>query len=171
VLLRPVPVDEGDRYADVRRSYPELIYARPNWVHTVPGDWSRVIPLPEDVAFLANLTHHADLNINVASTMTLDFAIHDKPVVNIAFDVASPPPFGMPLWDYYYQFEHYRPVVELGAARFARSPDELADHVNAYLENPALDRENRRRLVELEVSLPLGRSSQRIVEVLESIAG
>ncbi len=170
VLLRPVPVDKGSRYDEVRRCYPELIYACPDWVHTAPGDWSRVIPLPEDVQFLANLTAHADLNINVASTMTLDFAIHDKPVVNIAFDIASPPPFGKPLWDYYYQFEHYRPVVELGAARFARSPEELAGHVNAYLADSSLDRENRRRLVELEVSLPLGRSSQRILEVLRSIA-
>ena len=54
--------------------------------------------------------------------MTLDFGLHDKPVVNVAFDVADPPLFGVPVWEYYYQFEHYRPVVELGAARFARSP-------------------------------------------------
>jgi len=122
------------------------------------------------VRFLANLTHYADLNVNLASTMTLDFAIHNRPIVNIAFDVASPPPFGKPLWDYYYRFEHYRPVVELGAARFARSPEELAEHVNAYLTDPSLDSDNRRRLVEFEVSLPLGRSSQRIVEVLETVA-
>ena len=146
--------------ASVLRDHPELIYARPAWVHTEPGDWSRVIPLPEDVQFLANLTHHADLNVNTASTMTLDFAIHDTPVVNVAFDVADPPPFGVPLWDFFYRFEHYRPVVELGAARFARSPEELAQHVNAYLEDPTLDREARRRLVELEVGVPVGQSSR-----------
>jgi hypothetical protein len=170
LLLRPSPVDDGSRYDDVRRDFPELIYAQPQWQHTKPGDWSRVVPLVEDVQFLANLTHHADLNVNVASTMTLDFAIHDKPVVNIAFDVASPPPFGVPLWDFFYQFEHYRPVVELGAARFARSPQELADHVNAYLVNPALDREGRRQLVALEVGVPLGESTRRISRVLEEIA-
>ena len=119
VMLRPSPVDDGSRYDSVRRDYPELIYARPAWVHTDPGDWSRVIPLLEDVQFLANLTQHADLNVNTASTMTLDFAIRDTPVVNVAFDVADPPPFGVPLWDFFYRFEHYRPVVELGAARFA----------------------------------------------------
>jgi hypothetical protein len=96
---------------------------------------------------------HADLNINLASTMTLDFAIHDKPVVNVAFDVAEPPPHGLPLWDYYYQFEHYQPVIQLGAARIARSRAELAEHVNAYLANPALDREGRQKFVELEVGL------------------
>ncbi len=169
VLLRPAPVDDGSRYDGVRRDYPELIYARPAWVHTEPGNWARVIPLSEDVQFLANLTHHADLNINVASTMTLDFAIHNKPIVNIAFDVASQPPFGKPLWDYYYRFEHYRPVVELGAARFARSSEELADHVNSYIKDPGVDRANRQQLVQLEVDLPIGRSSQQIVQVLENI--
>lgn len=170
VLLRPTPVDDGRRYQEVRKDYPELIYAQPAWVHTDPGDWSRVIPLPEDVQFLANLTRHADLNVNLASTMTLDFALHDKPIVNVAFNVVSPPPFGVPVWDFYYQFEHYRPVVELGAARFARSPEELAAHVNAYLENPSLERDNRRRLVDLEVGVPLGQSIRRILEVLERIA-
>ena len=125
--------------------------------------------MPADVAFLANLTFHADLNVNVASTMTLDFALQDRPVVNVAFDVSDPPPFGQPLWEHYYRFEHYRPVVDLGAARFARSPSELADYINAYLANPELDRENRRRLVDLEVGVPLGEANGRIVDVLESI--
>ena len=171
VLVRPAPVDDGKRYAEVRNAFSELIFAQPAWIHPDKGDWSGVFPLRKDVQFLANLTHHTDVNVNLASTMTLDFAVHDKPVVNVAFDVADPPPLGEPLWDLYYQFEHYRPVVELGAARFARSPAELAEHINAYLAEPGLDREARRRLVELEVGVPVGQSSARIVEVLEAIAG
>jgi hypothetical protein len=170
VIVRPTPVDDARRYAKVVAEFPEMIFAVPAWTRTSTEDWTRVIPLPADVEFLANLTRHADLNINVASTMTLDFALRDRPVVNVAFDVSDPPPFGLPLWEYYYRFEHYRPVVELGAARFARSPSELADHVNAYLTNPQLDRENRRRLVDLEVGIPLGEANGRIVDVLESIA-
>ena len=50
---------------------------------------------------------------------------------NVAFDVADPPVFGQPVWDYYYSFEHYRPVVALGAARFARTREQLAEHINA----------------------------------------
>lgn len=169
VLVRPTPVDDARRYAKVAADFPELILAAPAWVRTSAEDWTRVIPLPADVAFLANLTFHADLNVNVASTMTLDFALRDRPVVNVAFDVSDPPPFGQPLWEHYYRFEHYRPVVDLGAARFARSPAELADHINAYLANPALDRINRRRLVDLEVGVPLGEANGRIVDVLESI--
>lgn len=169
VLLRPAPVDDGVRYDEVRRDYPELIYAAPAWIHSEPGNWASVIPSPDDVQFLANLTRHADLNINLASTMTLDFAIHDRPVVNIAFDFADPPPHGKPLWDYYYRFDHYRPIVEIGAARFARSREELAEHINTYLENPSLDRDARRRLVELEVALPIGQAGQKIIETLRHI--
>ena len=170
VVVRPAPVDNGSRFAAVRRDYSELLFAQPEWLHTVPGDWSRTVPLAADVQFLANLTAHADLNVNLASTMTLDFALHDKPVVNVAFDIADPPPHGVPLWDYYYRFEHYRPVVEIGAARFARSRDELAQHVNAYLADPALDRAERQRFVELEVGAPLGQSGRLITEQLQKLA-
>ncbi|HMV83902.1 MAG TPA: hypothetical protein PLD20_19990 [Blastocatellia bacterium] len=170
VLLRPAPVDDGARYDEVRRDYPELLYAAPAWIHTDPGNWASVVPSADDVQFLANLTRHADININLASTMTLDFAIHDRPVVNIAFDMADPPIHGKPLWDYYYQFEHYQTVVKIGAARFARTRTELATHVNAYLENPALDREARRKLVEVEVGLPIGQSSRKIIETLRQIS-
>jgi len=170
LIVRPVPVDNGERYQAVRAMFPEMIFAQPRWTHAVPGDWSRVIPTREDIQFLANLTHHADLNVNLGSTMTLDFGLHDKPVVNIAFDVADPPIFGMPVWDYYYFFEHYRPVVEFGAARFARSRNQLAEHVNAYLDDPSLDRAGRKKLVSLQVGVPLGQSNRRIIEALQAIS-
>lgn len=173
VLLRPAPVtraDERVRYGDVCRDFPELIYCKPRWLQTVAGDWTSVIPSQDDVQLLANLTMYVDVNINVASTMTLDFAIRDKPVVNIGFNATDPPPFGVPLRDYYYQFEHYRPVVEIGAARIAGSPAELAEHISVYLDDPAVDREKRRQFVELELDLPIGHSSEKILKVLKDIA-
>ena len=169
VLLRPTPADAPARYDTLRRDYPELLFALPSWMRT-DRHWDKTFPRADDVQFLANLTHHADMNVNLASTMTLDFAIHDKPVVNVAFDVSDPPPLGMPLWDYYYTFEHYQPVLRLGAARVARTPDALADHVNAYLSDPSLDRENRRRFVDLQVGRPPGTCTQAIVDVLRHLA-
>ena len=169
VLVRPSPVDQTGRYEAVKRDFPDLIVARPRW-NQVEEDWSQAIPSVEDVQFLANLTFHADININLASTMTLDFAIRDKPVVNVAFDISDPPIFGRPLSDHYYRFEHYRPVVELGAARLAHSPEELAHHLNAYLDDPSLDRDGRRALVDLEVGTPIGESGRMIWETLQEIA-
>jgi hypothetical protein len=170
VIVRPSPADDGKRFDAVRKKFPELLFAQPKWTHEAAHDWSRIIPAPEDIGILANLTQYATMNVNLGSTMTLDFGLHDVPVVNIAFDVASPPSFGMPLWDYYYFFEHYRPVVEYGAARFARSSEQLAEYVNAYLDNPALDREGRRKLFELEVGVPLGHSNKSVIHKILEIA-
>ena len=171
VLLRPAPIDPGKRYEAVRKEFPELLYAQPRWVHheSAYGGFYGLMPTADDVKFLCNLTHHADLNINFASTMTLDFAIHDKPVINVVFEVTTPPLFGTTMWEFVRGFEHYNPVVEFGAARFAHTADELAEHVNAYLANPSLDRENRKRFVDLEVGAPIGESSYRIVQALEAI--
>lgn len=171
VLVRPSPVDDGKRYARLRSRFPEMIFAQPAWIHTVPGNWARCIPTSDDIRFLANLTRHADVGVNLASTMTLDFAIHDRPVVNVAFDVNNPPLFGRPpLWDYYYKFEHYRVVVALKAARFARSREQLAEFVNDYLENPALERVERKNFVKTEVGQPIGQSSDIILRTLQRLS-
>jgi len=170
VLVRPSPADDGTRYRAVRESFPELIFAPPAWLHPKGGNWTRIIPQREDVAFLANLTHHADLNVNLGSTMTLDFGLHDKPVVNVAFDIANPPLFGMPVYDYYYHYEHFLPVVAFGASRIARSAEALPEHINAYLSDPTLDREGRRRLVEMHVDVQPGESSRVTVDALARIA-
>ena len=170
VLLRPAPVDNGERYAAVRRDYPEMIYSAPAWTNVNSANWAVVMPSAEDVQFLANLTHHTDVNVNFSSTMTLDFAIRDKPVVNLAFDVADPPAYGMPMWDYLRQFDHYRPVFELGAARIAHDADQLAEHVNAYLDDPTLDAARRRQFVDLQVGVQIGMSAKRVITTLRKIA-
>jgi hypothetical protein len=170
VVLRPTPVDNGARFDSVRKDFPELLYAAPAWADTEPGSWDRVLPTAADIQFLANLVYHSDININFGSTMSLDFAVHDRPVVNSAFDTIDPPSFGLPLYDFCLQFDHYRPVAELKASRFARTADQLVAHVNAYLADPSLDRAGRRRLVDLEVGKPLGTSTGHIVNALSGIA-
>ncbi len=169
VILRPAPVDDGRRFEAVRRAYPELIYAAAGWSNEQAG-WDHAMPPPDDVQFLANLTRHSDLNINFASTMSLDFAVNGKPVINSTFNLASPSVFGISAYDFVMQFDHYRPVESTGACRFARTADQLADFVNLYLAHPETDREGRQRLIDLEVSGPLGSSSGRIVKALQLIA-
>jgi hypothetical protein len=167
VAVRPSPVDDGKRYQAVREQFPELIFLQPLWHHLKPGDWTQVIPSTEDIQFLSNLVYHSDININLGSTMTLDFGLHDKPVVNVAFDVADPPYFGMPVYDFYYHYEHFLPVVEFHASKIARTAEQFGDFVNAYLEDPSLDRTGRKRLVDLHVDVAPGASSKAVVETLK----
>jgi hypothetical protein len=170
VLMRTCPIDNFSRYDSVRRDFPEMIYAQPAWQRSTMKDWFSAIPTASDVQMLTNITQHSDLNVNFASTMTLDFALHDRPVVNVEFDNSDPPVFGLPMPEYLWQFEHYRPVKELNAARYASTRELLATHVNAYLDDPTLDREGRRKFVAMQISMPLGKSCQRIVETLKKLS-
>ncbi len=168
VIARPSPVDDGARYERVRGRFPELVFSPPLW--STGNGWHEFIPTAEDVRLLANLTQHCDLNVNTASTMSLDFAIHDRPVVNLAIDMHDPPVYGGPLREVYYRFEHYQRVVESGAVRVATSADELAAQVAAYLADPTLDRAERAALVRLQVGRPIGTACSALLDACVSIA-
>jgi hypothetical protein len=171
VILRPSPADDGSRYKEVLASYPELVYSPPRWQKVIFRNRTRSVPKIEDVHLLANLTYHSDVNVNLASTMTLDFSINDTPVVNIGFDVNKTPNGKGSLCDHYYTWDHYLPVITLRAARLARSPEELAQAISNYLRDPSLDREGRRRLVQMQLGVPVGQSSSNLAERLKTLAG
>ena len=166
VVLRTAPVDTGHRFDEVRSQYPELVDAAPRWSHDPTGQWHAVYPTRDDIVALSTLTAGSDVNVNMASTMSIDFALRDTPVVNVGFDRD---PTGHRA-ESYYRFTHYRPVVELGAVRVAATPAELATHVSTYLREPGLDRDGRRAIVDLELGVPIGESSAAVVAALESIS-
>ncbi|MEZ5365642.1 MAG: hypothetical protein R2748_25760 [Bryobacterales bacterium] len=170
VLVRPSPADPGERYKPVLARYPEAIFAPPLWRRLGANGRSLFTPVPEDVRVLANLTEHVDVNVNCASTMTLDFSFRDKPVVNPAFDTRTPPHYPTPLRDFYYRWEHYAPVGDLGAAHISTSVDEYAEHINQCLEQPWVGREGRKRLVDLQVGAPTGEAAGRAAAVLKELA-
>lgn len=114
---------------------------------------------------LAESLHHCDLLINVASTMSLDAAALNRPTICIGFD-------GYQNNTYYhsvlkhYDFTHYLPVMKSGGIRLARSPEELREHLTAFLQDPNLDTEGRRELAQLMNPYGDGCSSERIIQVL-----
>ena len=60
---------------------------------------------------LTNTIRHAAVGINVASTLSLELCMFDKPVINIGY---NPPGTEVSPVEYrrYYDFDHYRPIVE-----------------------------------------------------------
>ena len=116
-------------------------------------------PLEEEIKLLTSTVHHGDVNLNVFSTMLLDFAVLGKPSVLIAHN-------GQDQGLHYTDYEHLQPVLDCGGHRVAESFDETIKLLNAYLERPELDREGRQRLVRLECGPWLGRSYQRLQQLL-----
>jgi hypothetical protein len=169
IAVRTSPAEGLERFAAVRAAYPEVVWCPPRWVQTRtahPEPWSQRVPEALDLALLKALTRWGEVNVNLASTMTLDFAFAGRPVVNAAFGTAGPFPDIQ-----YYGFDHYRPVVELGSVRVARTARELIDQVRAYLDNPALDAKGRAALLDMQVGVPLAGTSERVLAALHGIAG
>jgi hypothetical protein len=98
-----------------------------------------------DRRHLAETLAYSDVLVNFASTTTIEACVFDTPVVNVGFDehVDVPAPLSIRR---YFRFEHYRPVVETGAATVASSPEGLVSAVRAYLADRTRDQEARRKL-------------------------
>lgn len=113
---------------------------------------------------LADSIFASDLVITWASTMIIDAAVFDKPIILVGFD-ASPRPYAKSIRQYY-DYDHQRRIIETGGARLAANPRELSELSKHYLEDPGLDRAGRERLV-AEYCGPLdGKSSQRLADFL-----
>ena len=119
---------------------------------------------------LASLMRFSDVTLNAGSTLTIDSAIVDTPIVNIGFDgYGRPDPADSVLR--VYGFTHYANLVRTGGVRVATSETELIERINAYLENPALDRESRAQLVSEQCFRVDGKSGERVGAALLGMAG
>jgi hypothetical protein len=123
-----------------------------------------------DMTHLADLLRYSDVTLNAGSTLTIDSAIMDSPIVNIGFDgFASEPPEQSVIR--IYDFTHYANIVRSGGVRIARSADEMLSLIDAYLADPSLDREGRARIVDEQCGRVDGGAGLRVAALLMSFLG
>src|SRR3712207_4086295 len=140
LLVRVYPKDLTGRFEELKRRCPDILFPR------VPWEAAWLTPKPEDSYLLTNTLRHADAGINVASTVSLELCMFDKPVINVGY---NPPGIDIGPIDYsrYYEFDHYRPIVESGAITVARSEDEMRAALRRALTAPQADGHARRALI------------------------
>jgi hypothetical protein len=165
LLVRLHPGEAGGRFRDWQPG-PGVAFQRPG--ERGRGNLAGYCPTREENREFVSSILHADVIVNLASTLTLDAALCDRPAVNVAFDLSPGPSFQTAISQYYTHYDHYRTVVESGAVRLAHSPEELLVHVSAYLRDPGLEREGRKRLVDLWCGPFDGGSGRRLAGALLS---
>lgn len=165
LLLRVYPKDQTGRFEDLKRRRPDILFSEPQW----DPEW--LTPRIEDCYLLTNTLRHADLGINVASTITLELCMFDKPVINVGY---NPPSVEKSIVDYsrYYKFDHYRPVVESGCVMLAKSVDDMREMLRRTLTKPQATKKQRQDLIRNMFGAYLdGGSSRRVAECLIKLAG
>jgi hypothetical protein len=134
-------------------------------------DMAWATPRPEDLELYCSLLRHAAMSINAASTVTLEFLLIDKPVINLDFD---PPGSNLAPCDGFkrhIRFDHFWPVAQSGGTMVAQSEDDLRHMLIRGLTQPEADREARKRFVsDFFGSTADGKSGQRVAETLLDLA-
>lgn len=119
----------------------------------------------EDDVHLADTLFYSSLVVAGPSTMCIDSAVFDKPIVLYSFDGLENKPYFKSIRRYY-DYDHFKPVISSGGVKLALSKEDLIEAIKLYLDNPNLDKENRKKLVKLECFKIDGKSTQRLTEVI-----
>jgi hypothetical protein len=123
----------------------------------------------EDMDEKASMMAYSDIVVTVYSTMLVETAIHDTPMIAATLDAPGgwnvPRKYSLALkaignWPTHKRFR------QAGAGRVAASEAELKHWLNAYLATPDLDQAARRRFVEQEITFVDGSASQQTAAFL-----
>ena len=163
-LVRFMPCDAVDRgrYPDAPRMRYEFPGVRFSYTSLVAVDWD----MPnEEIVHLRDTLAHMEILVCYTSSLSIEAAIFDKPVININFEVGPKQPMAKSPTQFF-EVDHYRKALATGAIRIVSSREELALWINHYLAHPEIDREGRERLVREQCVYSDGRSGERIARFL-----
>ena len=124
--------------------------------------------LEDEPVHLATVAYQ-DVQVNVCGTMTIDSAIHDKPTVNIYYDLVEGIPSGLSVRRFYARSD-VREMMAYGASRLASDADECIRLINEYIEDPCLGADGRKRAREQDCGPLDGNAGTRIARCLKELA-
>jgi hypothetical protein len=157
-------VDEREKIHALEQKYPHVHVVRPVALGGSLGYYGG-----EDMDEKSSMMAHSDVFVTVYSTMVVETAVHDTPIVAAVIDTPGgwnkPGKFSLSLkkignWPTHKRFR------EAKAGRVAANENELRDVLNAYLKNPALDAAERKAFIEKEITYTDASAGKRTAEFI-----
>jgi len=164
--------DDRERISRLAREIPHVRVVEPVPIGGELGHYSG-----EDMPEKASMIAHADVFLTVFSTMVVEAAIHDRPIVSVCIDA----PRGWGYMRRFYLRKFSLPLSKIGdwptherfrssgAGRVVFDREQLRQSVNFYLRDPAADRQARQSFVQREVTYTDGGAGRRTGEFLSSL--
>ncbi len=159
--------EERDRIRSLADEYAHVHVVEPIPLAGHMGHYSG-----EDTPEKASMMAHSDVFITVYSTMVVEAAIHERPIISACIDMPGgwnwPRKYSLPLssignWPTHDRFR------KAGAGRVAHTESELREAINEYLEDPHMDSESRLNFVKQEVTFLDGTAGRRTADYLVSL--
>jgi len=147
----------------IKKKYSDLIEFHLPIAHWVNDDYE--LPI-QDIKNLGELLIQSDLLLTEYSTLMIEGSIFDTPVINVALGNFRNTDQPISVIE---DLNHIQRVLKTKATRQAYNMDQLIDQINQYLSNPQLDSENRKKLVEREITTNIGHAGESIGEYIYSL--
>jgi hypothetical protein len=159
--------EEREQIFALEKQYPHVHVVKPVALGGSLGYYSG-----EDMDEKSSMMAHSDVLVTVYSTMVVETAVHDTPIVAAVIDVpggwTKPKKYSLSLkkignWPTHKRFRDAK------AGRVASNEKELCEVINLYLDNPSLDAAERGKFIEDEITFTDGTSGKRIAEYILKI--
>ena len=122
---------------------------------------------PADDQAALDAIYHSAVVVTIQSTISLETAALDRPVININFDGWEKRGSDHPLSvKRYHHFTHYLPVHQSGGVYLAHSPEQLITGLARYLKQPQTDQAARQRLAKRLCWRLDGDASKRLAKLI-----
>lgn len=159
LLIRLHPKDKYELFKKLE-GLDDTVVQKPGRSADTNDKWN---PSIADMITLAELMHHSDVVVNIASTITIDAIAFDTPVVCVGFDGYLKKEYPQSC-KRYYDYNHFKNIVTTGGVRLVYSPEELIENINLYLQNPQTDAEGREKIRQQQCWKLDGNAGKRIAE-------
>jgi len=162
-ILVSFPPNDFIKVEELRKR-PYLIYQYlgKRFSTTRSTDWDITV---EEMHNLKNVLHYMSLIVCYSSSISIDAAIFDKPVININFEIKDNQKLSKSP-TLFYQMTHYKKALDTKGIHLVNSKEELIKWTKKYLNDPGIDRENRLGLVRKQCQFTDGKSAKRIADFL-----
>jgi CDP-Glycerol:Poly(glycerophosphate) glycerophosphotransferase len=174
VRLHPNHFWENHLFAAEREKIRQLASDLPHVhvVEPVPLGASLGYYSGEDMPEKASMMAHSDVFLTVYSTMVVETAIHQRPIVSACLDAPGgwniPRKFSLPLSEIGNWPTHDR-FRRSGFGRIAMNVNDLREAINFYLQNPEAEARERQAFIQRECTFTDGSSGRRTGEYLLSL--
>ncbi len=159
--------EERERIFALEKQYPNVHVVKPVALGGSLGYYGG-----EDMDEKSSMMAHSDVLVTVYSTMVVETAVHDTPIVAAVIDTPGgwnkKGKFSLSLKEIGNWPTHKR-FRDAKAGRVAQNEIELCEILNLYLKTPALDSAERRKFIEDEITYTDGTSGKRTAEFILSI--
>jgi hypothetical protein len=164
LIVRLHPLDNYDRWQFLFEKFKGRLRLSIPWSHPVKENPALGMVTEEDMVKFVNLLRYAETVLNIASTVTIDAAIVNTPVICLGYH-----PSNSSESECYYNYhfsEHYKILMKFGASPIALNGEELISLIHKDIENRERLSVNRDQLASYYIEDYKKSSAEKLIRIL-----